>query len=64
MNVPPAELAARPAASFDLTASHHGLGRELFAGFRQVAGSAEDGALSIPGLCEPAERTIQTENVP
>ena len=30
-----------------------GMGRELFAGFRQLAGSAETGALSIPGLGDP-----------
>ena len=30
-----------------------GMGRELFAGFRQLAGSAENGALSIPGLGDP-----------
>jgi len=29
-----------------------GMGRELFAGFRQLAGPAEEGALSIPGLGE------------
>jgi phosphogluconate dehydratase len=46
-------LAARPAAVCDLTASHRGLGRELFTGFRMIASSAEEGAMSIPGLCEP-----------
>ena len=48
-----AELASRPAATCDLTSSHHGYGRELFAGFRMIASSAENGALSIPGLCDP-----------
>lgn len=57
------ELASRPAATCDLTASHHGLGRELFAGFRQIASSAEEGALSIPGLCEPASQVPVKETV-
>ena len=48
-----AALGARPAAVCDLTSSHRGLGRELFNGFRMIASSAEDGAMSIPGLCEP-----------
>lgn len=30
-----------------------GMGRELFAGFRQLAGSAEAGALSLPGVASP-----------
>jgi phosphogluconate dehydratase len=48
-----AALTGRPAATCDLTDSHRGYGRELFAGFRMITGSAEDGALSIPGLCSP-----------
>ncbi|GLK51856.1 phosphogluconate dehydratase [Maricaulis virginensis] len=31
-----------------------GMGRELFTGFRQLCGPAEEGALSIPGLAEAA----------
>ncbi|HCY54538.1 MAG TPA: phosphogluconate dehydratase, partial [Oceanicaulis sp.] len=63
VDVQPDELAARAAAICDLTASHRGLGRELFAGFRQIASSAEEGALSIPGLCEPASPRPVTETV-
>ncbi len=39
-----AELARRPAPTPDLTANTHGLGRELFAGFRELAGRADEGA--------------------
>ena len=42
--VPEAEWAARAAATADLSASHAGLGRELFASFRAVAGTADRGA--------------------
>ena len=38
-----------------------GMGRELFAGFRQLADSAESGALSIPDLGHPV--STQRENV-
>ena len=38
-----------------------GMGRELFAGFRQLADSAETGALSIPGLGDPV--STPRENV-
>jgi len=58
-----AALASRPAATCDLTSSHRGLGRELFAGFRMIASSAEDGALSIPGLCEPEPVPAASEPV-
>ncbi|MBR9825289.1 MAG: phosphogluconate dehydratase [Alphaproteobacteria bacterium] len=37
-----------------------GMGRELFAGFRALAGPAEAGALSIPGLCEDAPAPSET----
>ncbi|MBO6766347.1 phosphogluconate dehydratase [Maricaulis sp.] len=38
-----------------------GMGRELFTGFRQLCGTAEEGALSIPGLAEAAAaRTAET----
>lgn len=39
-----AEFDARPLATQDLTASHYGMGRELFAGFRALVGTAESGA--------------------
>ena len=42
--VPEAEWAARPAAVADLAAVHHGVGRELFAPFRQFVGHADHGA--------------------
>ncbi|MFC5584526.1 phosphogluconate dehydratase [Nitratireductor kimnyeongensis] len=38
------ELAARENAAPDLTANQFGMGRELFAGFRQLAGRADQGA--------------------
>ncbi|WP_338608011.1 phosphogluconate dehydratase [Pelagibacterium nitratireducens] len=38
------EFAARPAATEDLTDQHYGMGRELFAGFRQLVGTADRGA--------------------
>ncbi|MBB1087327.1 phosphogluconate dehydratase [Lysobacter sp. SG-8] len=38
------ELAARPLAAADLSAHQHGLGRELFALFRNVVGPADRGA--------------------
>ena len=44
-----AEWAARPPAGADLSANTHGCGRELFAGMRQLAGSAETGAMSFGG---------------
>ncbi|HEY9538476.1 MAG TPA: phosphogluconate dehydratase [Kiloniellaceae bacterium] len=42
--VPEAEWAARAPVEEDLTSSHYGLGRELFAAFRAVAGPADRGA--------------------
>ncbi len=44
-----AEWAARKIPTPDLTANTHGIGRELFAGFRSTAGSAETGAMSFGG---------------
>jgi phosphogluconate dehydratase len=38
------ELAARPAPQPDLTSNTHGMGRELFAGFRALAARADLGA--------------------
>jgi phosphogluconate dehydratase len=57
------EWAAREPETADLSASHSGLGRELFAGFRQVVSPAEEGAMSIPGLApvsapEPVSGTV------
>ncbi len=42
--VPEAEWAARAPVTADLSASHAGLGRELFASFRAAAGPADQGA--------------------
>ena len=38
------EWAARPLETFDLSAAHHGVGRELFAAFRTTVGKADQGA--------------------
>jgi phosphogluconate dehydratase len=38
------ELLSRTPATEDLRPQHVGMGRELFAGFRQLVGSAEQGA--------------------
>ncbi|MAI77656.1 MAG: phosphogluconate dehydratase [Deltaproteobacteria bacterium] len=53
-----------PAQQVDKTNS--GMGRELFEGFRQLAGPAEAGALSIPGLgdaASSAEERVTGETV-
>ncbi len=42
-----ATLAARESATFDLTAGHQGLGRELFGLMRQAVGNAEQGACCL-----------------
>ena len=42
--IPPAEWRARVAVVADLAAVHHGVGRELFAPFRQFVGHADQGA--------------------
>lgn len=44
LHVEEAELANREHAECDLTLSHEGMGRELFAPLRQTVGSAEEGA--------------------
>ncbi|AXK38799.1 phosphogluconate dehydratase [Crenobacter cavernae] len=44
-----ADWAARPPGSANLASHHYGVGRELFAGFRQLASAAEDGATSFGG---------------
>jgi phosphogluconate dehydratase len=51
------ELAARRTDAVDLTPSHFGLGRELFAMFRANAASAEQGAMT---WLSPEERTAPT----
>jgi len=38
------EFFSRTPATEDLRSEHHGMGRELFAGFRQMVGSADNGA--------------------
>lgn len=48
------EFAARPCARAELEQYHHGLGREMFAGMRQLVGSAEEGASTFGGF-EAAE---------
>jgi phosphogluconate dehydratase len=47
LHVSEADLAARPQASIDLTLSHQGMGRELFAGMRSTLTGAEEGACSL-----------------
>jgi len=42
--VPAAELARRPPAEADLSDNGFGMGRELFAGLRRMAGRADQGA--------------------
>ncbi|MEP9396893.1 phosphogluconate dehydratase [Mesorhizobium sp. KR2-14] len=42
--IPETELKARKVPLIDLTENEHGFGRELFAGFRQMAGRADEGA--------------------
>ncbi len=42
--VPDEELAGRPLGTPDLSANEQGFGRELFAGFRELAGRADQGA--------------------
>jgi phosphogluconate dehydratase len=47
--VPAGDLALRPAADADLAEHETGFGRELFAGFRQMAGRADQGASAFGG---------------
>ncbi|MGB3727448.1 MAG: phosphogluconate dehydratase [Glaciecola sp.] len=47
LHVPQAELDAREQATLDLTDSHQGMGRELFAGMRSTLSGAEQGACSL-----------------
>jgi len=57
-----AEWSARDAAKVDLADYHHGLGRELFAGFRAHARGAEEGAMTFYAAePEPAVRAPQAD---
>lgn len=47
LHVPQSELNAREQACIDLTQSHQGMGRELFAGMRSTLSGAEQGACSL-----------------
>ena len=47
LHVDQAELETREQASLDLTQSHQGMGRELFAGMRSTLTGAEQGACSL-----------------
>jgi phosphogluconate dehydratase len=55
--VPEAEWAARKALTADLSANHVGMGRELFAMFRNAVSAAEEGATSfgLPPVIENIE---------
>ena len=46
-HVPEAEWAARSLPAWDPVRNAHGTGRELFTGFRQIVGGAEQGAMSF-----------------
>ena len=52
-------LADRPSALAPASAQI-GMGRELFTGFRQLAGPAEEGGLSIPGLDQVSLTALET----
>jgi phosphogluconate dehydratase len=55
--VPEAVWAARKMASADLSSSHIGMGRELFAVFRNAISEAEQGAATFP-LPSPIDTTV------
>jgi len=55
--VPADVWAARKMATADLSSSHIGMGRELFAVFRQHVGAAEEGAAHFP-LPSPRDTTV------
>ena len=55
--VAPEEWAARSMASADLSKSHIGMGRELFAMFRNSISAAEEGAATFP-LPSPIQTTV------
>jgi phosphogluconate dehydratase len=50
VRVDPAEWAARPVAGVDLSANQSGVGRELFAAFRNVVSTADTGGSIFMGL--------------
>jgi phosphogluconate dehydratase len=56
--VNPAEWAARPLAAYDPRSSQSGLGRELFAPFRALASSAEEGATPLSFAPAPAREPV------
>jgi phosphogluconate dehydratase len=58
--VPAAEWAARQAEAIDLSANQVGMGRELFALFRNAVSTAEEGATSfaLPPILEKVKETI------
>lgn len=58
-----AEWQARDNATADLDHYHHGLGRELFAGFRALVGGAEDGASVFGGFDAQALEPTQASRV-
>ncbi|WP_432415524.1 phosphogluconate dehydratase [Chromohalobacter israelensis] len=58
-----AEWQARDNATADLDHHHHGLGRELFAGFRALVGGAEDGASVFGGFDAQALEPTQASRV-
>jgi phosphogluconate dehydratase len=63
--VPESEWAARPIAHADLSSSHVGMGRELFAMFRKSVSTAEEGAATfdLPPPLVPAEPPVNVEDV-
>jgi phosphogluconate dehydratase len=62
VRVEAAEWAAREPAQVNLADYHHGLGRELFAGFRAHARGAEEGAMTFYAAePEPAVRAPQAD---
>ncbi len=62
--VDPAEWAARDLATQDLTEAQRGMGRELFAGMRQLVTTAEQGAFSFgafDAMAMPARQTAPAQ---
>lgn len=58
IDVSEAEWEVREAVSADLSGYHHGMGRELFSGFRNQVSCAEDGAIALPELDGAALRDV------
>jgi phosphogluconate dehydratase len=58
--VPAAQWAQRKAETTDLSANQTGMGRELFALFRNAVSTAEEGATSfqLPPILEHAKETL------